>query len=88
MAKAKNKSVFFRYEFSDEKGKPEGGDIFEFSSLKQIEEMISEVLKVAKQDGVAVNLTVGIDKPFSGFLKNAGMSKKDIDLEKIESDSN
>lgn len=83
----KSKAIFFRYEFSNEKGKPEGGDIFEFSSLKQAEEMILEVLNVAKLDGVAVNLTVGTEKPFVGFLKNAGMSLKDIELEKVGSDT-
>lgn len=80
----KKNSIYFRYEFSNEKGKPEGGDIFEFSSLKQVEEMITEVLKVAKLDGVAVNLTVGTEKPFVGFLKNAGMTRKDIDSERVD----
>lgn len=83
MKKAKS-PIYFRYEFSDEAGMPEGGDIFKLGSMKELQEMVSEILKVAHSDNVAVNLTIGEQTPFIGFLKKAGMSKEDIAQEQVE----
>jgi hypothetical protein len=77
-------SVFLRYEFSNESGRPEGGDVFEFSSLAEVQEMIRKVVLVAQGDKVAVNLTVGIDKPFYGFLGNVGLSRADLQAELVD----
>ena len=82
MKKAKN-PVYFRYEFSDEKGRPEGGDIFEFPSFKSALEMAADILKVAQGDEVAVNLTVGTEKPFFGYLANSGLSRKAAEKEMV-----
>jgi hypothetical protein len=86
MKKAKN-SVYFRYEFSDEIGHPEGGDIFEFPTLKGALEMAAEILKVAQSDEVAVNLTIGTAKPFFGFLENSGISRKSAEKEMVNHES-
>ncbi|MFL5814166.1 MAG: hypothetical protein ACJ763_11365 [Bdellovibrionia bacterium] len=83
MKKAK-KSIYLRYEFTNEKGMREGGDIFEYSTLTQAQEMISEILKVTLSDGVAVNVTLGESKPFMGFLKGAGLTQEQIDAEKVD----
>jgi hypothetical protein len=83
MKKAK-KSIYLRYEFTNEKGMREGGDIFEYSTLNQAQSMISEILKVTLSDGVAVNITLGEDKPFMGFLKGAGLTQEQIDAEKVD----
>ena len=83
MKKTKN-SVYLRYEFTNEAGKLEGGDIFEFSSLSEVEGMSSEIIKVAHSDGVAVNLTIGHEKPFFAFLKNVGMTSLDVKSEMVE----
>ncbi|MGK5087313.1 hypothetical protein WDW86_07120 [Bdellovibrionota bacterium FG-2] len=85
--KAKNE-IFVRYEFSDEKGRPEGGDVFRFTSMEQIQEMTAEIIDVAQSDGVAVNLTIGTEKVFYGFLKNAGMGKNDVDKELVVEEVN
>jgi hypothetical protein len=85
MKKSKN-SVYIRYEFSNKAGTPEGGDIFEFTTLSEVQEMVSEVLKVAQIDDVAVNLTIGGKKPFYGFLKKSGMGREQIDSEIVEVD--
>lgn len=88
MKKSKNKnSVYIRYEFSNKTGTPEGGDIFEFTTLSEVQEMVSEILKVAQIDDVAVNLTIGGKKPFYGFLKKSGMSSEQIDGEMVEVDA-
>jgi|GEM_PF-2922528 len=80
----KNKgSIYFRYEFSDEQGHPEGGDIMEFASVKKAQEMANEILSVANSDQVTVNLTIGREKPFFGFLKTAGLSRKDLAHEMV-----
>jgi hypothetical protein len=83
MKKTKN-SVYLRYEFTNEAGKLEGGDIFEFSTLSEAEGMSTEILKVAHSDGVAVNVTIGAKKAFFGFLKNVGMTSKDVKNEMVE----
>lgn len=83
MKKAKN-SIYLRYEFTNEKGKMEGGDIFEYSTLSQAQAMISEILKVTLSDGVAVNITLGQAKPFMGFLTNVGLTQEQIDAEKVD----
>jgi hypothetical protein len=82
--KKTNKAICLRYEFTNEKGVREGGDIFEYSTLKQAESMIGEILKVTLSDGVAVNITVGETKPFVGFLKNVGLTQEQIDAEKVD----
>lgn len=86
MKKAK-KSVYLRYEFSDEKGKLEGGDIFELASVREAQNMATEIFKVALADGVAVNVTIGVEAPFMGFLKNVGLNVKHIQAEMVTDDS-
>ncbi len=86
MKKAKS-PVYFRYEFSDERGHPEGGDIFEFPSFKNALEMADEILKVAQGDKVAVNLTVGTEKPFFGYLGNSGLSRKAAEKEMVKQET-
>ncbi len=73
--------IFFRYEFSDEAGLPEGGDVFQFASMSDVEEMTQKILKVAKADEVAVNLTIGLEGPFFGFLEKVGMTRQDVEEE-------
>lgn len=82
--KKTKKSICLRYEFTNEKGVREGGDIFEYSTLKQAEAMISEILKVTLSDGVAVNITFGETKPFVGFLKDIGLTQAQVDAEKVD----
>lgn len=84
--KTSKSSTFFRYEFSDESGRPEGGDIFQFATLAEVQAMTTEILKVAQSDKVAVNLTIGGEGPFFGFLKNVGMSRKDAEKELVDRD--
>jgi hypothetical protein len=79
--KKSKESIYFRYEFSDETGTPEGADIFEFSNFAKAEAMATEILKVAHGDQVAVSLTIGREKPFFKFLDAAGLSRKDAELE-------
>ncbi len=76
-------TVFLRYEFTNESGRPEGGDIFEFTTLGEVQDMVGQILKVAQSDSVTVNLTIGAEKPFFGFLKAVGMSRKDAELEMV-----
>lgn len=76
--------IYFRYEFSDETGRPEGGDIFHFSSLKELRKMLGEVIGVAQEDGVTVSFTIGQDEHFFKFLKNTGLSQKEIDKEMVD----
>jgi hypothetical protein len=85
MKKAKG-TIYFRYEFSNEAGSPEGGDIFQFSTLTEVQEMTTEILKVAQSDNVAINLTIGEEKPFFGFLKKVGMSRQDVEKEIVDED--
>ena len=85
-SKTSKASTFFRYEFSDESGRREGGDIFEFATLAEVQSMTAEILKVAQSDKVAVNLTIGGEGPFFGFLKNVGMSRKDAEKEFVDRD--
>ncbi len=80
MKKSKG-SIYFRYEFSDETGTPEGADIFEFSNFAKAQAMAGEILKVAHGDQVAVSLTIGREKPFFKFLDSAGLSRKDAEME-------
>lgn len=80
MKKEKN-TVYLRYEFSDETGCLEGGDIFAFSSLKRAQDFMCEAGKVAYSDGVAVNFTLGEKKPFFNFLKTVGISREDAEAE-------
>jgi hypothetical protein len=83
----KNKStIYFRYEFSDETGRPEGGDVFQFGSLNKVQEMAAEILKVAQSDQVTVNLTIGTEGSFFGFLKNVGLSRQDVEKEMVQAD--
>ena len=84
MKKIKN-SVYLRYEFSDEKGALEGGDIFEFASLKEVQGMVGKILKVANSDRVAVSIVVGEDLPFYGFLGNVGINREDAEKEIVVS---
>jgi hypothetical protein len=77
------KSIALRYEFSNETGLLEGGDIFEFPSVAYAIKMTSDILKVAAQDGVAVHITVGEPKPFHGLLKNYGMTDAQIAAERV-----
>lgn len=81
--KKTKKSVYLRYEFSNESGGLEGGDIFEFPSNREALAMTSDILKVANQDGVAVHITVGPANPFHGLLKNYGMTAAQISAEKV-----
>lgn len=83
MKKIKN-PIFIRYEFSDEKGRLEGGDILQFSTVEQIQDFASEILEVSLGDKVTVNLTIGREVSFFGFLKSVGMSRKDAELEMVE----
>jgi len=75
--------IYLRYEFSNESGKPEGGDIFEYVSTRDAIAMMSKALKVAHGDGVAVHFTVGEEKPFFGFLKAGGLSRKYAESEMV-----
>jgi hypothetical protein len=75
--------IFFRYEFSDETGSPEGGDVFQYESPAKVQSMVKQILKVAHSDQVTVNLTIGFEKPFFGFLKNSGLSRQDIEKEMV-----
>ena len=79
--KSKN-SIYIRYEFSDESGTPEGGDILCFSSMKEIQDFTSEILAVAHGDQVSAAATIGREKPFMGFLSSVGVSKKNIEKER------
>jgi len=85
--KKSKKSIYVRYEFSNEAGRPEGGDVLKFSSLKDIQEMTADILKVAQTDNVTVNLTIGQEIPFFGFLKKVGMSRKTVEKEMIDLDA-
>ena len=86
MKKAKS-PIYLRYEFSDEVGHPEGGDIFEFPSFKHALEMADEILKVSHGDDVAVNLTIGTEKPFFGYLGNSGLSRKAAEKEMVNQEA-
>ena len=81
--KKTKKDIYFRYEFSDETGRPEGGDIFRFPTIARAQKMAAEILKVANSDGVAVSLVIGEEKTFFGLLKKSGMSKKDAEREMV-----
>jgi hypothetical protein len=85
MKKSKN-TMYIRYEFSNESGTPEGGDVFEFSSIQDIQEMASEIIEVAQKDKVSVNLTIGGEKPFFGFLKSVGLSREHVEAEIVQAD--
>lgn len=81
----KNKSpIYFRYEFSDETGCPEGGDIFQFSSTTELQKFMSEVIDVAESDGVIVSFMVGQGDHFFKFLKNSGLTQKEIEAEMVD----
>lgn len=75
------KPTFLRYEFSDEKGRLEGGDIFEFTSIAQLQKLMSAVIDVADGDGVSISLTIGKEETFFNFLKNQGLTQKEISAE-------
>ena len=81
--KINSPGIFIRYEFSDEAGRPEGGDILDFSSIDEIQEFAAEIIEVAQGDRVTVNLTIGSDKPFKGFLAAVGLSATDIEREMV-----
>jgi hypothetical protein len=76
--------IYFRYEFSDETGCPEGGDIFQFSTLKELQKLLGEVIGVAQEDGVTVSFTIGQDDHFFKFLKNTGLSEKEVKKEMVD----
>lgn len=76
-------TIYFRYEFSDESGRPEGGDVFQYTSLAQVQDMVTKVLKVANGDKVSVNLTIGVEKPFFGYLGKGGLNRKDVEKEMV-----
>ena len=42
--------IYIRYEFSNKSGTPEGGDVFQFSSMSEVYEMTADILKVAQSD--------------------------------------
>lgn len=75
--------IYLRYEFSDEMGHPEGGDIFQFSSPRELQKLMAQILKVAHADGVAVNFTIGEEMPFFGYMKNGGLSREDLSHEMV-----
>jgi hypothetical protein len=75
--------IFFRYEFSDETGSPEGGDVFKYETQAKVQSMVKQIIKVAHSDQVTVNLTIGFEKPFFGFLKNSGLSRQDVEKEMV-----
>lgn len=81
--KKTNSPIYFRYEFSDETGTPEGGDIFKLSTMEEVQEMAEDILKVANSDNVTVNLTIGEEAPFFGFLKSVGMNREDAEKELV-----
>ncbi len=83
VAKAKS-PIYFRYEFSDEKGRLEGGDIFTFSSAANLKKMMEEVMKVAEGDGVTVSFTIGKEEQFFKFLHNLGLSQKEVENEMVD----
>ena len=85
--KKKNKSpIYIRYEFSDEAGRPEGADILEIASMKKVQDLAVEILKVAHSDGVSVNITVGEKKPFFAYLKDSGISVAAAEKEMIDTE--
>lgn len=77
------KAMYLRYEFSDEKGIPEGGDIFEFESRNDVQKMISEIIGVAMGDGVSVSIAVGEKATFWPFLEKMGISRKAAEQELV-----
>jgi len=77
--KAQKSSVYLRYEFSDESGKPEGGDVFKFDTLNEVQQMIKQAIAVAHSDDVTINITIGRETPFFGFLEEVGVSRKEIE---------
>ena len=81
--KKTKKDIYFRYEFSDETGRPEGGDIFRYSNMAKVQKMASEILKVAHSDGVAVSLVIGEEKTFFGLLKKSGMNRSAAEKEMV-----
>ena len=85
MKKNKN-TIYLRYEFSDETGRPEGGDVFQYDTLNKAQEMAAEIFKVAQSDQVTVNLTIGTESSFFGFLENVGLSRADVEKEMVEAD--
>ncbi len=82
--KNNKKTIYLRYEFSDETGTLEGGDVVRYDSLEDIQEIISQIAEIAHEDGVAVNLTIGKEKPFFGFLKNVGLSRQEVEAEMVD----
>lgn len=84
--KKSKKSTYLRYEFTNKKGALEGGDIFSFATTAEAKAMITKILKVAHSDQVTVNLTIGPKASFFGFLKNVGMTQKDLDHEMVDPD--
>ena len=85
MKKAQS-TIYVRYEFSDEKGTPEGGDVFQFTTMNDVLKMTADILKVAHSDGVAVNLTIGEETSFFGFLNEVGMNRKAVEKEMVALD--
>ncbi|MBC7692917.1 MAG: hypothetical protein H7222_14235 [Methylotenera sp.] len=81
--KANAKPMYLRYEFSDEKGTPEGGDIFEFESRNDVQKMISEIIGVAMADGVSVSIAVGEKSTFYPFLGHMGISQSAAEQEMV-----
>lgn len=75
------KSIYFRYEFSDESGQPEGGDIFRFDSVGEVQAMVRKVIEVAQGDQVAVHITLGGEVPFFGMMQSGGLSQRDLEAE-------
>ena len=76
--------IYFRYEFSDESGCPEGGDIFQFVSTVQLQKMMGKVLDVAQSDGVTVSFIIGQGDHFFSFLKNTGLTQKEVENEMVD----
>ena len=77
--------LYFRYEFSDEAGRPEGGDIFRFASMANLKKMMTEVIAVAESDGVCVSFTIGKGEQFFKLLNNLGLSQKEVENEMVDS---
>jgi hypothetical protein len=81
--KNSKKPIYVRYEFSNEAGRPEGGDILTFSTLEALQAFAAEALEVSLGDEVAVNLTIGREPAFFGFLKSVGISRKVAEEEMV-----
>lgn len=58
--------------------------MFQFATLNEAQDMAKKILDVAHGDQVAVNLTIGCETPFFGFLQEVGLSREDIKNEMVD----